>query len=215
LGLDGVAELGRWDPAALSGATLVGVECRHGRVEATYAPPGWGVMTVRAAWAPSGDEDEGVDLEIQLGARSVDELHAVEVRLVSTLQAALAPPGLGLVEPRDARSAGLTYDGREPDLSGLTTRPPRAPRPVWLASPPGEPTALRYLEMVHPDDLSRRILTGDLPRTLRTALFGYDLERGVILRGRLRGLWLPGEADDAEVARRFDQFLHEPLPLAT
>ena len=64
--------------------------------------------------------------------------------------------------------------------------------------------------MIHPDDGTRR----DAVR-VRYGLFGYDLERGVVLRGRLRGIWLAHRPDGAEVARRLDEFLREPPPLGT
>src|SRR4051794_27965147 len=153
LGLEGVAEQGRWDPGALSGAALVAHECRLGRVEATYAPAGWGDLFVRAAWSPSGDD--GVDLQIQINALTVDQLRAVEVKLLSVADAATAPAAARSpcwVEPRDARTAGLSYDGREPDLHGLTTLPPGDP---GLHAPLVLPVAgldpWRYVEMVHPE----------------------------------------------------------------
>ena len=111
LALEGVAEVGRWEPDALSGATLIGYERRFERVEATYAPPGWGDLTVRAAWEPSGHD--GVDLEIQMSALSVDQLKAVEVKLMSVLPERPTARRRRWVEPRDVRSAGLSYDGRE------------------------------------------------------------------------------------------------------
>jgi hypothetical protein len=71
-----------------------------------------------------------------------------------------------------------------------------------------------YLEMVHPDDAARRVVeTGAAGCRARYGLFGYDLERGVVLRGRLRGIWLPERPDEAGVARRLEAFLAEPLPL--
>jgi hypothetical protein len=217
LGLEGVAARGRWDPDALSGATLVGHECRLGRVEATYAPPGWGDLFVRAAWSPRADD--GVDLQIQINALTVDRLHAVEVKLLSAT-AAPAARSPRWVEPRDARMAGLSYDGREPDLHDLTTLPPGGPD---LGAPLVLPVAgleeLRYVEMVHPQDVTRRIREGgstpDRCPTIRSGLFGYDLEKGVVLRARLRGFWLRAEGAETEARARFEQFLHEPLPLMT
>ena len=70
-----------------------------------------------------------------------------------------------------------------------------------------------YLEMSHPDDTARRVFKA--PGLVRHALFGYDLERGVILRGRVRGIWLASRPDNAEMARQFNAFLSEPLPLGT
>src|SRR5262245_53276831 len=56
LALEGVAVKGRRAPGALCGATLVGFEKRFERVEATYAPPDWGELSVRATWSPSEDD---------------------------------------------------------------------------------------------------------------------------------------------------------------
>jgi hypothetical protein len=66
-----------------------------------------------------------------------------------------------------------------------------------------------YLEFVHPDDRSPNERP---PRSgwTRHSLFGHDLEKGVVLRGRLRGIWL---ADASDAASQLDRFLHEPLPL--
>jgi hypothetical protein len=220
LALEGVAEAGRWASEALSGATLVRYERRFNRVEATYAPLGWGALYVRAAWTPTGVD--GIDLEIQLHALSVGQLRAVEVKLLSQF----AEPETSIwqsqrwVEPRDARSAALSYDGREPDLRGLTTLPPReaafhSPRLV----PSREADGWLYAEMVHPGDASRRIREGGrnmaLARTTRYGLFGYDVEKGVVFRARLRGVWLRSETAKGDALDRFEEFVQEPLPLST
>jgi hypothetical protein len=174
LGLDGLAAQGREGSGALGKSSLVSVENRLGRVEAVYAPEGWGMLRVRAAWIPRSDDV--LDLEIQLQAASVGDLKAVEVLVSSDL---------------DTDGAGLD----SPFLS-------------HLAGPSAAASA--YVEMVHPDDRSPRP-GARLPG--RYALFGLDLERGVILRGRLRGIWLATEPVEAEVSRLFDEFVKEPLPL--
>jgi hypothetical protein len=213
LGLEGLAAAGRWEPGALSSSSLVGFERRHGRVEATYAPPGWGELTVRAAWGPTGDD--ALDLEVEVSTRSVGELKAVEVKLLSQLGPLPEGGSLRSVEPRDPRSAALSYDGRESDLASLTTGPPGDARHPWLAPRSGR-DGWTYVEMVHPDDASRRVHEGKLPFVAtRYGLFGYDLERGVVLRGRLRGVWLPKAVAFTEAERRYDAFLHEPPPLTT
>jgi hypothetical protein len=218
LALEGVAEVGRWAPEALSGATLVGYERRFERVEATYAPPGWGELAVRAAWEPSGHD--GVDLEIQMSALSVDRLKAVEVKLVSVLPERTTTRRRRWVEPRDVRSAGLSYDGREADARGLTTLPPAveetlAPRVLPAPWSDGQ----SYVEMVPLRDVSRRITEGgtisSVGHTTRYGLFGHDLEKGVVLRARLRGLWTDSKAPVAEALEHLAQFLQEPLHLGT
>jgi len=220
LGFEGIAAPGRWAPHALSGATLVHCEQRFGRIEATYAPLGWGGLTVRAAWSPA--DDDGIDLEVQVSAVSVDELKAIEVRAASILpepQGTKPNPRLKhWVEPRDARAASLTYDGREPDLRDWTTLPiasgdePLAPR-VLPAAP------LSYVELVHPDDVARRIVAtsrlSQLGHSTWYGLLGHDLEKGVVLRARLRAHWTRSENPQEEAKRLYSRFLHEPLPLGT
>jgi hypothetical protein len=220
LGLEGVAAVGRSAPNALSGATLVGFERRFDRVEATYAPLGWGGLIVRAAWNPSGLE--GVDLEIQLSALSVDQLKAVEVKVWSTLpepsETPLKTRWKRWVEPRDARSAALSYDGREADIEGLTTLPPvgEGSLAARVLSGPWAKGEV-YVEMVQPQDAARRITATSkfsrLGHTTHYGLFGHDLEKGVVLRGRLRGLWLVSDEPEQEALRRQERFLREPLPL--
>ncbi len=180
LGLEGVARAGFSENEILSGATLLGHECRFDRVEATYAPRDWGSLIVRAAWSPHGDF--GMDLEVQVLAMSVGELKAVEVKILSSLRD-LPPRGVHRsVEPRDPPSAALSYDGREDDLDKLVTGPPGDPMGPWLASKTGR-DGRAYVEMVRPEDASRRISEGKLPFTAtRYGLFGHDLEKGVVLR---------------------------------
>ncbi|MDB5349227.1 MAG: hypothetical protein JWN86_474 [Planctomycetota bacterium] len=213
LSLEGVAGTGRCSRDALNGASLVAHEVRFGRVEATYQPQGWGEMTVRAAWFPV--EHDGIGLEIELSARSVEELQRVEIMILSSLSSPPEAGSLRSVEPRDRESAVLSYDGRETDLSHLVTGPPGDALGPWLASRTGR-EGWSYVEMVRPEDAARRIHEGRLPfMTTRYGLFGYDLERGVVLRGRLRGYWMPKGSAFSLAEETFQAFLVEPPPLRT
>lgn len=182
---------------------------------ATYAPLGWGLLRVRASWAPA--PEDGMDLEVQISARSVGRLRAVEVMVVSGL-AGPRPGTSRFVEPRDGVAAGLTYDGREPELTCLTTLPPRdlgllLSRSASWGGAEGLPDY--YAEFVHPRDVSRRITWGGRSaRATRYGLFGHDLERGVVLRGRIRGHWLP-EAAAGGARDLHRRFLAEPPSLST
>jgi hypothetical protein len=213
LALEGVAEDGRWEPEALSGASLVSHERRFDRVEAIYEPSGWGEMTVRASWFPVADD--GIGLEVELSARSVEELHHVEVMVRSSLDDLPEIGSHRTVEPRDRESAVLSYDGRESDLARLVTGPPGDPRGPWFGSRTGR-EGWAYIEMIHPEDCSRRLHEGRLPfTTTRYGLFGYDLERGVVLRGRLRGFWMLKAGAFSRAEEAFRDFLAEPPPLRT
>jgi hypothetical protein len=212
LGLDGVAARGRLDREALSGATLTGCEVRHGRVEATFAPPGWSDLLVRAAWSPA---DEGtIDLELQVGTSSVGELRAVELRTRSSLAPASVPPGERRVAARDARCAALAFDGRDPEAARyLNAADERlAAVPPWCGQVLAWP-GWCFVDLAHPDDVSRRV--ADASGRVSHSFFGYDLEKGVVLRGRERGVWCPHQPGACAVAGELRRFLESPLPLGT
>jgi hypothetical protein len=186
LALDGISARGRSDPDALGGASLAGHEVRFDRVEALYVPEGWGSLRVRATWAPRGDDM--LDVLVQVQAFTVGDLEAVQVHVASHLG--------------DCEGEAIPV--------GNQVRAADAPLLTQVDRADGSPSY--YLEMIHPDDGTRRESAGG---SACYTLFGYDLERGVILRGRLRGVWLDHRPDEAEVARRLDEFLREPLPLGT
>lgn len=214
LSLEGLAASGRREDGVFNAEALVGVELLHSRMYATFAPKGWHGLTIRAAWGPARD-GEGLDLEIQAITSSVGELEKLEVIVGSTWSAGVAEAPSVIVEPRDRRSASLSYDGRETieTLRRLTTRPIAGSE--LSAFPPISARvdgAGRYLEMVHHHDVARRWVekAGDKVVASRCALFGFDLEKGVVLRGRLRGVWV-GDSDDSQ--NHHQKFLSEPPPL--
>jgi hypothetical protein len=166
---------------------------------------------VRASWWPSSAES--VDLLVEIQARSVGRLAALEVKLRSCVHGEAQDRQRRVVLPRDARSAALSYDGRELALDQLTTDPPGEALTPWLA-PQSPFKGVTYVELAAPNDVCRRIQEGRSPYTLtRYGLFGHDLEKGVVLRARLRGLWLPKAEALTECERRWHEFLEEPLPL--
>jgi hypothetical protein len=71
--------------------------------------------------------------------------------------------------------------------------------------------------MVHPDDVARRITESGKPtsvgNTTRYGVFGHDLERGIVLRARLRGVWTQSPTARDDALAMFDQFRAEPPPL--
>jgi len=72
--------------------------------------------------------------------------------------------------------------------------------------------AVSYIEICHPHDT-----TGfDLGTTgvLRFRLFGYDLEKGVILRGRLRGIIADRVSDLGAARAAYEKLLREPPHLS-
>jgi len=229
LSLDGLARTGRFEPTAFTGATLVGFERRRAYVQATFAPPEWGGLVVRAVWSAAAHRDS-IDLEIQVSATSVGELSAMEVMVLSRFEelGSRQPAVLaGGVQARDARSTALSFDGCESALAlrSLTTLPlPFSPqldcRP-WIVASPHAETGLFYVEMVQPKDVARRTIgdhsadgsTTALARSTRYGLFGHDLEKGVVLRARLRGCWIRSQTPEDDALSLYQEFLREPLPL--
>jgi hypothetical protein len=226
LSLYGLAALGRFETEVFTPATLVNVERYRSRVQATFAAPGWGGLTVRAAWSPSCG-GAGVDLEVQASASSVGQLYAVEMIVQSQWRRTDDFDPLEdmarSVQARDARSAALSYDGRESaaSLRGLTTlRPLVAERPHVFV-PPGGEGGFWYVEMVQPNDVSRQIRLEPrdpvLPLlerlAMQYALFGHDFEKGVVFRARLRACWFPALTCAPDAIALYQQFLNEPLPL--
>lgn len=77
-------------------------------------------------------------------------------------------------------------------------------------------TDYSYLEMLLPADFHSSQVSHDPGTghgTLRHRLFSCSLEKGVILRAKLRGLLLPREGDEAAAAKFVDEFLASPPPL--
>lgn len=72
-----------------------------------------------------------------------------------------------------------------------------------------------YLEMVHPADVAReQVSMSEAGCELSHELFAQALEKGVILRARARGLFVPPH-ESGLAAAIFEQFLLAPLPLTT
>jgi hypothetical protein len=180
---------------------------------------------VRAGWGP-GETPDSIDLEVQVTASSVGQLQNLEVGVKSrwpSTQDDLATGWDFESEPRDVRSAALSYDGREPEevLRRLTTRPvtgeSERPFAPTVFAPGGDWGTACYIEMAHTNDPARRIVgqpsTERRQLYTRYGLFGHDLEKGVVLGARLRGAWLAQAPTDDELAAMYRQFLDETLPL--
>jgi hypothetical protein len=204
LALDGITAPGRSDADALGGPSLAGHEVLFDRVEAVYTPADWNSLRVRATWAPRADDL--VDLEVQVQAFTVGDLESVEIHVASRL----GTSALEVVADLDHQAVARLRDDRS-----TLPLPGDGSFPTLLADLGESGDGPRYyLEMIHPDDGLRREVD-PASGTVRYALFGLDLERGVIVRGRLRGIWYAARPDYAEVERRRDEFLREPPPLGT
>jgi hypothetical protein len=213
LGLEAIAAVGRPLAPIFASTPPSVIEHDPRRTTASYAPPAWGSLRLTATWTHTDPATIDLDLEVQ--TRDFERLRGFEWIILSRLGDDPPPGAHRSVSPRDPRSAGYSYDGRDPNLNALVTGPPGEPIGPWLAPQSGR-DGWTYVEMVHPVDVSRRIHEGTLPfRVTRTALLGHDLERGVILRARMRGLWLPKSQAHSASLPAWQAFLDRPLPLST
>jgi hypothetical protein len=191
LALDWLAAPARCDFDAFNPSTLVEYERYRQSVRASFAPPSWSGLRVRASWWSTSPFV--VDMEVQVTASSVGELEGLEVGVVSRLESG-------------ARSQDIPFES-----------PGRLTGPNVFPSPDG----LDYAEMAHPDDVAERGLSQahfersppEGGRSVRYALFGLALEKGVVLRARLRGCWLQSRNLDQAAHALYQEFLREPPPL--
>jgi hypothetical protein len=224
LSLDRLGRPGLSDLESFNGKTLVECERHRSSVRATFAPPSWGGLRLRASWTASAGD--AVDLEIQISASSVGELDGLEVGVVSRLDSAAVEESaapLVFVESRETGAPFSREQERYPSMYGsdVTTFSPSRPLRPCLYPAPGGTNDRFYVEMAHPDDLARRISTEPIPkrsatvpgRYVRYGLFGLAIEKGVILRARLRGCWIRSRNPEAEAQALYREFLHQPLPL--
>lgn len=86
--------------------------------------------------------------------------------------------------------------------------------PIFIYRPIGNETS--YVEFCHPEDGSGlcQELHSDGAMIMRYKLFGHDLEKGVILRGRLRGQLLARRDDVAAAQAAYQRFLATPANLS-
>jgi hypothetical protein len=234
LGIEGLAARGEAVLSLGQQVTLTGIESIHGRVQATYELDRWGGLVLRASWYPVAHQPDWLDLEVQVSTKTSEPTQGLEVYIASGLHelagAETAERVDLVVEPRDARAAASSYDGRESAsrLTRLITRPlPSRVSTAFQPSPrtlPGLAESGAYVEFVHRHDVARRVfLSATSPAAgaadesaewiTRHALFGHDLEKGVVLRSHLRAIFLEEEFSGADLDSLYTTFRGEPPPL--
>jgi len=204
---------GTLGPSGLKAWSVDGVQAVAGGVKVTGAI---GPLRLTAVWEPSGEDGLDLGIVAELPADEPGPIVRFEVGVISVLPEAPGSRPRRWVEPRDAASASLSYDGREGDVSDLTTLPTPADGPLpprVLPSPWDD--GLSYVEMAGPGDLSRRITVArrinSLGHTTRHALFGLDLPPGGAATAGLRGVWMLSSAPAREAVDLAEAFARERL----
>ena len=154
---------------------------------------------------PTGSSAGGIEAVISMQTLLLDD----DPTLVSSMQMAMAE----LLQGSDAERPGFT----PVSLSGHATHRLTREAGLGLFLCRSADADLSYVVMVHPTDYQSVEITrlaGDRVE-LRFQLFPERLEKGVIRRGRIRGLFLPRSEDIAAAARLYAEFLQSPPPLTT
>jgi hypothetical protein len=176
---------------------------------ATYPPGAGSAIRVQVYWR-AHETVQRLAVELQVSVQT-DELDiATPVVVASQLETVEV---LRLIEPRAGRFAPLSLAAASQRLvpqDGLGCLLFHLPASEWC-----------YAEMIHPadfqqDSISLRTRGGAARQvSLEHRLFPGTLEKGVILRARLRGLFLPKLDATTQAAADYLSFLSSPLPLTT
>jgi hypothetical protein len=117
------------------------------------------------------------------------------------------PPARWLVLPRDREAAAFSLDGRFPRFGEMALAAPFT-HPLVLYRPAA--AAWSYVEMSHPDDCARIIISRQRGQAqVHFGLFGLDLEKGVIARGRLRAVFIERRDDTQSALQLCSAFMLE------
>ncbi len=144
----------------------------RGGVAVTYRLMVGGDVALKAVWSTIEGAD-GVDLEVSAHTRTVGLVQTLEVILGSRW-------------PRSCRAEIVATPARENQGVLMAPSTPGAITLMAGTPFPGQ----TYVEMVQPFGLLDREIA-DEGTSYR--LFGHDLERGVLVRARIRGVWTPSE----------------------
>jgi hypothetical protein len=110
--------------------------------------------------------------------------------------------------------APVDCDSAPESLMPMQSAAVRSGADCWLCHP--RDAGWSYVEMAHPADVERAELQHSAARAeLSHYLFHDSLEKGVILRARARGIFVPTTGDEATARNLYERFLAAPLPLTT
>jgi hypothetical protein len=201
-------------PPDAAARPLVELYARGADLVAVYGPSrGWPVR-VDALWrvleptGPAGEELflAGVELVVSVRTEMLDTEPALSVQ-------AAVPAGriLRLVDPRNGH-----FQACAPTATGPALLTPGDGSGCLLFSAVSE--KMSYVEMVHPADFCRsRLAIGDRGAAAQVShrLFAERLEKGVILRARVRGLFLRPAGDAQRAAECYAAFAQAEPPLGS
>jgi hypothetical protein len=157
--------------------------------------------------------------EAQPASLAVELQVSVQTDALGIATPVIASSQLETVEVLRLKSSpDATFSSLSLNPGPLTQLVPQDGPGCLLFHPPAQ--AWCYAEMIHSADFQQDQLTlqasqGQLRATLEHRLFPGTLEKGVILRARIRGLFVHENAASQEVPADYHNFLRAPLPLTT
>ncbi|HEX5445075.1 MAG TPA: hypothetical protein VFW87_14650 [Pirellulales bacterium] len=176
---------------------LIDAYPRGGDLVAAYAQGPSSLVSTQIYWRAALLEFDGescptIDLQVSVQTSLLESRPALSTRsclpACEVVSAALGPPV-------QARS-------REPGAHCLVFRPS-----AWNES---------YVEMVHPSDaVASEVATKASTMEIAHRLFEHELEKGVILRARVRGMFVPRRGDTELALAAWRQFVAQAPPLTT
>lgn len=206
--LGSLAPLGVVFPEVAAASTTCDAYTRGLDLIATYADTTVRPFRVQAYWrcvaAPVETDLPAVALELQLSVQTplLDCTPVVHTRTM-------------LPDAPDVRCARLSF-GASLANSSTDADAINSQGEVYSVQVASEPRPVQYVEMVHASDLqSNRVQHTYTGWNLEHDLFEPGLEKGVIRRVRVRGLFYAGAPDDVFVERAYQAFHAMPLPLTT
>ncbi|MBI3839597.1 MAG: hypothetical protein HY288_16880 [Planctomycetia bacterium] len=216
------------DQAPLSGMSLLGVELPAAATPAAKSDVDYYVRggDLVATYAETPARPLRAQIYWRAGMQPFD--HAIAaIELIASVQTSLldSRPELMTQSELPAREAFQLMDPQCADFARLAPTPASSDRNehperahCYLFRLPS--AKISYAEMVHPADAQRssyqvRACGADPEFRLRHQLFAERLEKGVILRARVLGVWLDREGDQAAAARHYATFSAAEPPLTT
>ena len=164
----------------------------RGGVAATYRLMIGGDVALKAVWSTIKGAD-GIDLEVSANTRTVGLVQTLEIILGSRW-------------PRSCRAESVDTPIEENPGVLLASATRGA---ITLMTGPAFP-GQTYVEMVQPFGLLDQEIA-DEGTSYR--LFGHDLERGVLLRARIRGVWTASEGARETAITLWGQFTETAIHL--
>jgi hypothetical protein len=192
---------------------LADVYVRQGDLVATYSPSPTSPLRVQAYWRILEDEERpygltGLGLEVSVQTPAWET--AAELAATTELLAS----GMRSLAWAESITGSATAECAE---IGETTSRTATGGCLFFD---GATAGTAYAQMIHPADFYGHSIErsgGDTSGRFRVVhrLFGQRLEKGVILRARLRGVWWTQPAADADLAGCYEAFVTARLPLTT